>query len=267
MAEDWIPSGLDLGRPSAARIYDYLLGGGHNFAVDREFAERAIAAHPGARDLAQLNRAFLYRAVGFLVSQGVRQFLDLGSGIPTRGNVHEIAQSAAPGSRVVYVDYEDVAVAHTQLLLRHNDNAEVVHADAADVDKVLSAPATQRLLDFSQPVGVLAMTLFHYFSPEQDPFGVAARYRDAVPSGSYFALTHLTDHLVGAATGEITERMRGTRDSVYVRDVDDIGKLFGDFDLVEPGLVRTWEWRPETHLGAGPPADGDWLCAGVARKP
>src|SRR5919197_2688282 len=145
----WVPEGLDLDRPSAARIYDYLLGGAHNFAHDRELAERFLRAQPNAREIARLNRAFLRRVVLFMMENGVRQFLDLGSGIPTVGNVHEIAQQADPGTRVVYVDYEDVAVAHSDLMLEGNDEATMVQADLTRPGDVLSHPVARRLLDFN----------------------------------------------------------------------------------------------------------------------
>src|SRR5439155_21352523 len=157
----WVPDGLDLDRPSAARIYDYLLGGGHNFAHDRELAERFLIAQPYAREIARLNRAFLRRVVLHMIDAGVYQFLDLGSGIPTVGNVHEIAQKAEPDARVVYVDYEDVAVAHSELMLEDNDRATIVQADLTDPPAVLEHPEAQKLLDLNQPVGLLMVGVFH----------------------------------------------------------------------------------------------------------
>src|SRR5919197_968071 len=157
MAErvSWVPDGVDTGKPSAARLYDYLLGGGHNFAADRALAEKFLQAQPNARTIARLNRSFLRRAVLFMMDNGIRQFLDLGSGIPTVGNVHEIAQQADPGTRVVYVDYEDVAVAHSDLMLEGNDEATMVQADLTRPSEVLDHPISRMLLDFSEPVGLL----------------------------------------------------------------------------------------------------------------
>ncbi|HWM03775.1 MAG TPA: SAM-dependent methyltransferase, partial [Actinophytocola sp.] len=189
---NWVPTSVDLEKPSAARMYDYLLGGNHNFAVDREFMGRMMKIQPEAKRVAIMNRAFLRRAVLFMIENGVRQFLDLGSGIPTVGNVHEIAHNADPTSRVVYVDNEHVAVAHSQLILEHNENAAMVHADITKPGLVLSDPTTKRLLDFDQPIGLLAVTIGHYILADQDPAGVFAAYRDAVAPGSYLAITHLT---------------------------------------------------------------------------
>ncbi|MGH3995536.1 MAG: SAM-dependent methyltransferase, partial [Pseudonocardiaceae bacterium] len=157
----WIPDGVDLERPSGARIYDYLLGGAHNFAHDRELAEKFLKAQPNAREIARLNRAFLRRVVLFMIDNGVRQFLDLGSGIPTVGNVHEIAHKADPSARVVYVDYEDVAVAHSELLLEENDLATIVQADLTAPAEILQHPRTRAMLDFEEPIGLLMVGVFH----------------------------------------------------------------------------------------------------------
>ncbi|MFD1050476.1 SAM-dependent methyltransferase, partial [Kibdelosporangium lantanae] len=175
----WIPDDMDTGRPSIARVYDYALGGGHNLASDRAVFEQLMAIQPRIREIAWTNRAFLRRVVLFMVESGITQFLDLGSGIPTVGNVHEIAQKANPECRVVYVDREDVAVAHSQLLLECNPLATVVEADIVAVDKVLNHPETRALLDFGQPVGVLALTVGHYVS-DKEVQDVFERYRDAV---------------------------------------------------------------------------------------
>lgn len=263
---DWLPDPTEMEKPSAARIYDFLLGGGHNFAVDRQLAERTLAAHPYARDTALLNRSFLRRAVLFMIDAGIRQFLDLGSGIPTVGNVHEIAQRADPASRVVYVDYEAVAVAHTRLLLKNNTRAVMVHADVAKTDDVLNSPITRRLLDFDQPIGLLAVTIFHFLSGEQDPHGAAERYRDALAPGSALAISHLGSELAGPLAGEYARIMRNSQDAVFPRSRAEIAELFGDFELVEPGLVSSARWRPDLPPESGREPDGDHLYAGVARK-
>jgi len=262
----WTPAEVSKDVPSAARIYDYLLGGSHNFAPDRAMADKLLAVQPNVADIARRNRAFLRRAVLFMVDAGVRQFLDLGSGIPTAGNVHEIAQRAAPGSRVVYVDYEGVAVAHSQLLLAGTEHAAIVQCDVTRPDEVLHAEDTMRLIDFSQPVGVLAITIGHYLPPDSDPSGVFARYRDAVAPGSHLALTHLTDDFTTVQGDEIVETMKSTQNNVFPRTREQVLDLFGDFTLVEPGLVTTSQWRPEpaVNLAFNPEEDG--LYAGVAVK-
>src|SRR5262245_18583728 len=161
MESGWIPEGVDVDRPTAARIYDYLLGGFHNFAADREMARATIAAIPDAAVQAQANRAFLHRAVRLLVNEGIRQFRNLGSGIPTLGNVHEIAHGVAPESRVVYVDIDPVAVEHSRHILADNDRATAIHADLRQPERVLAAAETREVLDFGQPIAVLAVAVLH----------------------------------------------------------------------------------------------------------
>jgi hypothetical protein len=270
MTEDsganWIPPEVDASRPSVARIYDFLLGGAHNFDIDRQVVTKLLAVQPNVQEIALRNRAFLQRVVRFMLDQGVRQFLELGSGIPTVGNVHEIAQRETPEARVVYVDYEAVAVAHSQLLLQDNENADVVYADVTMTENVLTAPATLRLLDFSQPIGVLAVTLGHYLSPESDPVAMFGRYRDAIAPGSYLALTHLTDDFDAVNGEEIIETMRSTRDNVFPRTRAEVLAMFDGFELVDPGLTTTSLWRPGMgHLGVVDP-ENDGLYAAVGRR-
>jgi hypothetical protein len=261
----WVPPEVDPSKPSVARIYDCLLGGAHNFDADRQMVAKLLAVQPTVQQIALRNRAFLRRAVRFLVDSGIRQFLDLGSGIPTVGNVHEIAQAVAPESRVVYVDYEAVAVAHSQLILRDNDQADIVFADVTNPADVLEAPATRRLLDFAEPMGVLAVTLGHYLPPRSRPVEVFGHYRDAMVPGSYLALTHLTDDFESVNGAEIVETMRATRDNVFPRSRTEVLAMFEGFELVDPGLTTTSQWRPELGITAVDPAE-DGLYAGVARR-
>jgi hypothetical protein len=264
---NWVPTSVDFEKPSAARLYDYLLGGNHNFAVDRAFAEKLIKMQPEAKRVAVNNRAFMRRAVLFMMEQGIRQFLDLGSGIPTVGNVHEIAQEADPDARVVYVDVENVAVAHSQLLLEGSDNAAMIHADVAKPGLVLNDQQTRRLIDFDQPVGLLAVTIGHYILDDQDPFGVFDAYRDALAPGSFLAITHFTNDFAIFDGDKLSNEMKQSQNNIRARGRDEVLRLFGDFELVEPGLVTTSQWRPER-----PAADGeniveqDGLYAGVGRK-
>jgi len=260
---NWVPTSVDLEKPSAARIYDYVLGGNHNFAVDREFVRQRDKVDPKSRQFAIQNRAYLRRVVLYLMERGVRQFLDLGSGIPTVGNVHEIAQAADSSARVVYVEIEHVAVAHSQLILEDNDNAVMVHADITKPSLVLNDPATRATLDFDRPIAILAITIGHYIL--DDPAGVFAAYRDAVPPGSYLALSHLTDDFRDMT--ELTNGMRRTQNAVKARAKAEIAGLFGDWDLVEPGLVMTSQWRPDRDADPKVVAEQrDGLYAGVARK-
>lgn len=262
----WVPEGLDLTRPSAARMYDYLLGGGHNFDADRRLAARVSGAHPGCWDIARLNRGFLRRAVLELNAAGVRQFLDLGSGIPTVGNVHEIAQRVDPEARVVYVDNDPIAVAHCELILKDNDRAGVVHADLRDPDSILAAPTTRELLDLDQPVGLLMVCVVHFVSPEADPVGLLGRYREALAPGSYLALSHLTADSAATEMDALVEVMRGSKDPIHPRSRAQITELFTGFELVEPGVVGIADWRPRSPGDAGDVPERDQVLAGMGIK-
>jgi hypothetical protein len=262
----WVPEGLDLDRPSAARIYDYLLGGAHNFAHDRELAERFLKAQPYAREIARLNRAFLRRVVLYMIGAGIRQFLDLGSGIPTVGNVHEIAQKADPNARVVYVDYEDVAVAHSSLMLADNNRAAIVQADLTDPRAVLDHPDTQELLDRTQPVGLLMVGVFHFVPDALDPKGIVAAYRDAVVPGSHLGFSQFTADMMPAEMARIVEVMSHSRDPMFPRSHAEITELFDGFDLVPPGVVATSEWRPQSPTDTCDDPDRAGIYAGVGRR-
>ncbi|MFL6120844.1 SAM-dependent methyltransferase [Actinophytocola sp.] len=263
---NWVPTSVNIDKPSAARMYDYLLGGSHNFAVDREFLENTILAiQPEIKRFAIMNRAFMRRAMLFMLDQGIRQFLDLGSGIPTVGNVHEIAHRVDPSARVVYVDNEHVAVAHGQLLLEGKSNVVIVQGDITKPGLILSDQETRRVLDFDQPIGLLAITIGHYILDDQDPEQVFAAYRDALPSGSYLAMTHLTSDFSVVNADELTDAMKKSQNNVRARTRSEVLSLFGDFELVEPGLVTTSQWRPETPGEIEDP-ERDGLYAGVARR-
>jgi hypothetical protein len=263
----WVPDGVDVELSSSARIYDFLLGGGHNFAVDRQVGEKFMVALPGARDVARLNRAFLRRAVLFLVSSGVRQFLDLGSGVPTVGNVHEIAQSADGQARVVYVDWDAVAVAHSRLLLEGNERAAVIQADMCEPDAVLLAAETRRLLDFDAPIGLLMVGVFHFVPDERRPRDIVAAYRDQLASGSYLALSQFSADTRPEEMAATVEVMKRSADPLHPRSQEEITVLFAGFDLIEPGVVSTPLWRPEDPAGLGPDAERSEIFAGVGRKP
>ncbi|MFC0434299.1 SAM-dependent methyltransferase [Kutzneria buriramensis] len=260
----WVPKDVDVDLPSAARVYDYLLGGAHNFAADRAVGEKVLSVLPDGRQVAISNRSFLRRAVRYLLEQGITQFLDLGSGIPTSGNVHEIAQQADPTAKVLYVDYDEVAVAHSELILAGNTNATVLASDLTRPDAVLDAPITRDFLDFSRPIGLLLVAVFHFVPDEQSPAEIVATYRDALPAGSYIALSHLTaDHQPEAMAG-VVEAMRHSRDPMFFRPYEEVAPMFAGLDLVEPGLVSAPHWRPDA--GARP-LGPEGVYAGVGRKP
>lgn len=264
---DWVPSHVDMDTPSAARMYDYLLGGGHNFEADRVLVDKILAAQPNARTVARANRDFLRRAVNFMLANGVRQFLDLGSGIPTVGNVHEIALRIAPESRVVYVDFEDVAVAHSQLILEDTARATIVQADVTRPEDVLNAPETTTLLDFDQPVGVLMLALLHFVGPDRDPVGAIRKYQSAMAPGSWLGITHFDSGLLPEANKDaLVELMRNSANPAYPRSRAEITELFGDFELAEPGLVAAPLWRPEVEIDEAE-ANGVPVSGGVGRKP
>ncbi len=248
----WLGEDVDLNRPSPARIYDYLLGGSHNLAVDREIAKQVLVAMPDARAGTLANRAFLYRAVRFLVDSGIRQFLDLGSGIPTAGNVHEIAQRTAPDARVVYVDADPVAVAHSRALLAGNDRAGVIESDIRDTDRIMASPEATRLLDPAEPVGLLMVAILHVIPDPDDPAGLVAGLRDRVAPGSYLAVGHGTADSRPADAAKLEEISRRTPTPLTLRPRAAVERFFDGFDLVEPGLVWVPLWRPDPGDEPGP---------------
>jgi hypothetical protein len=245
---NWAPGDIDLERPSVARVYDYWLGGAHNFAADRAAAQKTLEFLPELRDIVLNHRAFLRRAVRYLLGRGIRQFLDLGSGIPTVGNVHEIAQGTDPNARVVYVDMDPVAVAHSRSLLAGNERVSVLQADARDPANVLASPEVAEQLDFDQPIAVLMIALLHFVSDDEDPVGIIGGYRDRLAPGSFLAVSH-----AGYEAEEETGSYRAAR-AVYDRSVTpmtyrnkaEFTRLFEGFELVEPGVVRLPAWRPES---------------------
>lgn len=266
--KNWIPAGVDRTVPSIARIYDYFLGGTHYLPVDRELAAQMEQAVPDARTNALVNRAFLGRAVSFMIGEGVRQFLDIGSGMPTSANVHQVAQGADPQSRVLYVDKDPTVIAHSELMLEGNEGATMVRADMRDPRLILDHPQTRRLIDFDRPVGLLMLMVWHWVPDDADPWGLIAEYRDALAPGSFLALTHLTADLRESMT-DAPGRISTSRsvDQLTERSYDRVLNLFGDFQLVDPGLVSCAQWRPGSSNDNSSATDlGAIIYAGVARK-
>jgi SAM-dependent methyltransferase len=256
---------VDITVPNAARAYDYYLGGHHNFAVDREFVARVEAVMPGFSLAAQANRAFLGRCVRWLVDAGVRQFLDIGSGIPTLENVHEVAQRAAPESRVVYVDLDPVAVAHGQAILAGNPRALSVEADLRRPADILHHPGVLGLLDFSQPVAVLLMAVLHFVSDDDDPAGIVAQLRDGLAPGSYIALSHITESDHKREIEEIRRLYEHTPTPGQPRTPEQVEALLSGLELVDPGVVEVAHWHPGPDAAPGPPQAALMLGA-VGRK-
>ena len=265
----WIPADVDLDRPNPARILDYFLGGAHNFAVDRRAAKQAVQAMPEVANGMRASRSFLRRAVTALVEAGVDQFLDLGSGIPTVGNVHEIAHRLNPAARVVYVDNEPIAVAHSRTILANNPLVAPVRADLRHPDSVLNLPAVRDMIDFSRPVGLIAIAVLHYLPDADDPHGLVEAYRNAMAPGSYMAVSHATLDFVPesqlASVDQVERIYRSISAQLHPRSYGEVAKFFTGLELIEPGVVPVRHWRAEwndshegkVHLSYG----------GVGRKP
>ena len=254
----WAPPDLDLDRPNAARMYDFYLGGSHNFAIDRELAGKVLDEWPDLPRAAQANRAFLRRAVRFLVTQGVRQFLDIGSGIPTVGNVHEVAQEAAPDARVVYVDLDPIAVTHSRAILAGDDLTVVVQADGREPEALLADPDVTGHLDPDRPVGLLMVALLHFVPDERDPRGIIRRYAALLPPGSWLVVSHGSPDGTDSAS-RMEELYRRTPTPAQARTKAELVDLLGDVDLVAPGLVFLPAWRPDED--DDPDSDGRWSSA------
>jgi trans-aconitate methyltransferase len=255
---------FDTGVPHIARIYDYWLGGKDNFAADREAAELAMAATPTIVPGVRANRRFLGRAVRYLTGAGIRQFLDVGTGIPTAGNTHEVAQSAAPQARVVYVDNDPIVLSHARALLTSTTGPiDYIEADARDTAAILAGAA--RTLDFSQPVGIMLIAVLHCIPDSENPRGIITALLDAFPSGSFLALSHPARDQVAVAVRAETSLTKSTGQKVTFRTRDQVLELAAGLDLVEPGVVPVQEWRPDSILDFNSPPTAMWGC--VAGQP
>ena len=263
----WAPDGIDWRKPSVARVYDVHLGGAHNFAVDREVAAELARVMPDLPALFRANRSFLRRAVRFLVDAGIRQFLDLGSGIPTAGNVHEIAQAANPECRVVYVDIDPVAVAHSRRILADNPLAEALRGDLRRPDEIFAHPVVRDMIDFDEPVAVLLVAALNFVSDDDRPGVIIERCLEQVPSGSYLGLSHPTHGTVTPTQSRAAaELYRRDVDNIFIRDRAQIESWVTGLELADPGLVYINAWRPEVLQDAQEANRWPQLCC-VARKP
>ena len=262
------PPRIDISAPHSARIYDYWLGGKDNFAADRAVAEALVAAIPTIRSMAAENRYFVHRVARYLVGQaGVRQFLDIGTGIPTRPNLHEIAQQIAPDTRVVYVDNDPIVLTHARALMVSTEQgrSEYIHADLREPEMILNHRTLRETLDLDQPVALTMIAILMLLRDADDPWHKARVLMDALPSGSYVAITHPTgdfnpDAMSAAVAAAVNSGM-----TLVPRTRDQVARFFDGWELVEPGIVPVMEWQPADGKPADPHAAYYW--AGVARKP
>jgi hypothetical protein len=265
------PVDLQTDRPHPARVYDYLLGGKDNYAADRAAAQAGLKANPNSRIPPRENRAFLRRAVRYLAREaGISQFLDIGTGIPTSPNVHEVAQHASPQARVVYVDNDPIVLAHARALLTTGPEGKTAYIDAdlRHVDKILNSAELRETLDLSQPVALLLIAIMHFIPDGDDPYGLAAALLDGLPSGSYLALSHLTGDFDPVAWEGVAAVYRRTGVILQVRPLPAVQRFFDGLDLIDPGVVSLPRWRPDPGDIGQPPGDAAVsVYGGVGRKP
>ncbi|QKW40136.1 SAM-dependent methyltransferase [Actinomadura sp. NAK00032] len=246
-------------------MYDYYLGGKDHYGADRAAADEAIAADPTLLTLLRENRAFLGRAVRYLAEQGIDQFLDIGTGLPTQQNVHQIAQSVNPAARVAYVDYDGQVVAHGRAILADSPGTRMIQADARDPRAILENAEIRRLLDFDKPIALLLVATLHFIPDEDDPQGIMAELRDALAPGSHLALTHASADGVPDVVAKVVEVYKRTSAPGTARTKEQVTGLFGDFEILDPGIVWAPLWRPERSITLEE-ALPIWFYAGVGRK-
>jgi hypothetical protein len=270
--DEQAPPGIDTTKPNVARVYDYHIGGKDNFAVDREVGEQILQLVPEARESGREHRAFLRRVVRYLTAEaGIRQFIDIGSGLPTQGNVHEVAQEIEPVARVVYADMDPVVVLHGQALIGTTSTTRIVAADLRDPGAILDNAEVREFIDFSRPVGLLLLAILHHIADEEDPAAIVGRFRDAMAPGSHLAISHFCnpgparpeDAELAVASEKLFSEKFGTG---RWRTREEIIAYFGDFQLLEPGLVPLPEWRPHVAGNRGLPGAFHRFVGGVARK-
>lgn len=257
-------AGMDAMVPSPARMYDYLIGGKDNFAVDRAAAQELTSAFPGVRRVARANRGFLVRALWFLAAHGIRQYIDLGTGFPTSPNVHEVARQVLPDARVVYVDNDAVVTAHNRALRATTPGVVAIHGDIRHPDEILGDPDLLSVIDFAEPVAVLLVAVLHFITPQEDPARIVAAFRDRVAPGSYLVISHgVSDDTSPRVVEKITSAYNGASSPVTPRTAVEVAAFFEGCELVEPGVVDVTRWRPERRTRS----QGLQVAAGVGRKP
>jgi S-adenosyl methyltransferase len=261
------PPGIDPTVPSTARMYDFWLGGKDHFAVDRTAALEVSAAAPEVKTMAVENRKFLRRAVRYLAAEaGIVQFLDIGTGLPTQGNVHQVAQQVNPDARVVYVDNDPMVLAHSRAL-KTSGNTAVIEADLRDPAAILNHPRTLELIDFRQPLAVLLVAVLHFIGPDDDPYGIVGLIQEAMAPGSYLVVSHVAGGIPNGSAAKAAEDyyQKNVAPGSTLRDRDEILRFFTGLELVEPGLVQVPYWRPDEP--ESPDADKVWVLGAVGSKP
>ncbi|SDP55329.1 S-adenosyl methyltransferase [Actinopolyspora xinjiangensis] len=256
---------MDLTRPCGARITDAFLGGCHNFGVEREFVERAERAVPGITTTVRESRAFLRRTVDHSLRSGIRQFIDLGSGLPTVGHIHEIAGRITSDHRVVYVDNEPLTAAHGSRLLADHPQAALLHEDCREIDSILSAPELRRLIDLDEPVALILTGVVHSLPESSDPRSLVRAYRDSLAVGSHLVLAHFTDSFCPERTRALQRLYAESSDPMFARSTGWIDSLFGDFEILDPGARPLTEWRPDPR-GTAEAERCQVLYGGIGRK-
>lgn len=259
------PRAADVTVPNAARMYDHYLGGHNNFPVDRDAAEHVLRIAPWIRTTALENRAFLGRAVRYLAREaGIRQFIDIGTGLPTQGSVHEAAREAAPDARIVYADIDPIVVGQARAILSRTPGAAIIRADLRQPDAVIASPELTALIDWRQPVALLLVAVLHFIADADDPAAILARFRRAMAPGSYVAITHFHHEAGGQAARQLLGIYQGANVPLVMRTREEIAALFDGLALVDPGIVALPDWRPEPR---GYPAGEVWGLAGIGRTP
>ncbi|MEU8820740.1 SAM-dependent methyltransferase [Actinoplanes sp. NPDC048796] len=259
---------FDTGRPHPARVYDFLLGGKDNFAADRAAAEEGLKANPNAATAPRQNRAFLQRTVRFLAAEaGVRQFLDIGTGLPTAPNVHEVAQEADPSARIVYVDNDPIVLSHARALLTSNPSGRTAYVGARlqEAATILDAPEVRDTLDLDEPVALLLFAILHFIEDDENPYDIVESLMSRLPSGSYLVLSHITGDHDPESWARFTAIMREQGIPTRLRSQPEVSRFFAGLDLIDPGVVPILRWRPTTATDLTDAQVA--LYGGVARKP
>lgn len=257
------PQGVNLTVPNAARMYDHYLGGDNNFQADRDAAEHVLRIAPWIRPTALENRAFLGRAVRYLVAEaGIRQFVDIGTGLPAQGSVHQVAHAIDPGIKVAYADHDPIVLGQARAILARTANTVIVRGDLRHPDSIIAHPDLEGLIDWDQPVAVLTIAVMHFVTGQDDPAGIMARFRQVMAPGSYLALTHVHHDGDENTVRQMLGIYKGASVPLVMRTRDEIAALFDGFDLIEPGLVPVSDWRPEPRPY---PAGEVWGLGGIGK--